>query len=63
MSEEKAVCPRCGSDLVVKLANQSHCNNCAEDFQIDRFPIASAAAKRQAERSVRTGYYTTRNRR
>jgi transposase-like protein len=60
MEDTKVTCPRCGSSLIVELGNQKHCNACSEEFQIDKHPIASAAHKRQAERSVRTGFYTTK---
>jgi len=44
MTEDKPICPKCGSsELVITLANQKHCNACSEEFQIDRHPIASAA--------------------
>jgi hypothetical protein len=49
MIEEKPVCPRCGSELVITLGNQKHCNACSEEFQIDKNPISTAAARRKSE--------------
>jgi|HubBroStandDraft_6_1064221.scaffolds.fasta_scaffold85783_2 hypothetical protein len=43
MSEEKSICPKCGSALIVRLANVDHCNQCAHDFNLDRNPIATHA--------------------
>jgi transposase-like protein len=60
IEETKVTCPRCGSSLIVKLGNQLHCNACSEEFQIDKHPIASAAAERKAQRTAATGYYTTK---
>jgi ribosomal protein L37AE/L43A len=46
MSEDKPVCPRCGSNLVTEISNASHCQQCGADFGLDRFPIVTAARKR-----------------
>jgi len=47
MPETKPVCPKCGSDLIVMIANASHCQQCGADFGLDRHPIATAAAERR----------------
>ncbi len=44
MSEEaKIPCPQCHSDLTISLANQRHCNNCGNDFAVNRDPIGTRA--------------------
>ncbi len=32
--------PRCGSTLVVEIANQRQCNSCSLDFDLVRSPVA-----------------------
>lgn len=53
MPEEQKTCPRCGSTLVVRIANADHCNQCSLDFNLDRDPVGTRA---HAERSERTGW-------
>ncbi len=36
---EKPKCPECGSDLVIELANQRHCNCCGNDFDVVKNPV------------------------
>jgi hypothetical protein len=50
MPEETKTCPRCGSRLIVRIANTDHCNQCSCDFNLDRSPIATRAhdARRDA---------------
>jgi hypothetical protein len=52
MTTEEKTCPKCGSELVITLANQKHCNACSEEFQIDRHPVATAAARRKSQAFV-----------
>jgi ribosomal protein S27AE len=40
---EKTECPKCGSGLVVEIANQKHCNACGADFAVDRDPVGRRA--------------------
>jgi len=58
MPDEKTEkhCPRCGSDLVISVANQRHCNSCGHDYAYDRNPIATQAANRKARRSRECGW-------
>ena len=45
MSEEaKVKCPRCGSDLVVRISTQLHCNACSFDFAQERIPAPRTVA-------------------
>lgn len=34
------VCPKCGSALVISIANQRHCNACGADFDAVKHPVA-----------------------
>jgi tRNA(Ile2) C34 agmatinyltransferase TiaS len=56
MAEEKPVCPKCGSELIVPLANERHCNQCGHSFGLVRDPIARAAQASKEARSAKTGY-------
>jgi hypothetical protein len=56
MTEEKQKCPKCGSDLLVRLGNQTHCNSCAHEFGLVRDPIAQRAARARAARCEKSGY-------
>jgi hypothetical protein len=54
--ETKAVCPDCGSELVVEISNMKKCNQCGAQWGLDRNPIVAQAAARKAERSPSTGF-------
>jgi hypothetical protein len=56
MPEEKPVCPKCGSGLIVPLANEKHCNQCGHSFDLVRDPIAQRAARAREACSAKTGY-------
>jgi hypothetical protein len=57
MTEEtKSVCPKCGSTLIVPLANEKRCNQCGHSFDLVRDPIARAAHAAREARSPKTGY-------
>jgi len=43
MREEKQTCPKCGSELVIPIANQLHCNSCGNDFAVEKDPIGRRA--------------------
>jgi DNA-directed RNA polymerase subunit M/transcription elongation factor TFIIS len=43
MPEEKPTCPKCGSGLVVSVANQKHCNSCGAEFDLVKNPVAARA--------------------
>lgn len=43
MPDEKPVCPRCGSELTVSVANQRHCNSCGHEFDLERDPVGKRA--------------------
>jgi ribosomal protein S27AE len=45
-TETKTTCPRCGSDLVIAIANQQHCNQCSLDFDFVKDPIGRKAGWR-----------------
>jgi hypothetical protein len=47
VTEQKAVCPRCASELVVSIANQRHCQSCSLDYNHEHDPIG--ARNRNAE--------------
>jgi hypothetical protein len=49
-AQDKKSCPKCSSTLIVKLANQLHCNSCGCDFAVEKHPIARRAheARRDA---------------
>ena len=55
--EEKLKCPRCGSELIVLLANEKHCNQCGHSFDLVKDPIARAAQAARDSRSEKTGYH------
>lgn len=44
-NEKKIACTKCGSALTVPLANQRHRNSCNCEFNIEKNPIAAAAAQ------------------
>jgi hypothetical protein len=56
MPEEKPKC-KCGSDLLVRLGNETHCNACGLSFDLDRSPIATAAQAARDRRSPATGWH------
>jgi len=47
---EKPVCPHCGSNLIVEIANARHCNQCGHTFDQVRHPIVEQARKRAETR-------------
>jgi hypothetical protein len=48
MSEEtKVACPRRNSTCVAEITNAKKCNQCGFQFDLDRFPITSAAYRRK----------------
>jgi DNA-directed RNA polymerase subunit M/transcription elongation factor TFIIS len=49
MVESKVKCPTCGSNLVTEISNARHCQQCGADFDLDRFPITSAARRRKSQ--------------
>jgi hypothetical protein len=57
MPEEKPVCPKCGSDLLVRLGNQTHCNSCGKSHGLIKDPIGEAARRARAARSEKTGWH------
>jgi len=48
MIETKKTCPRCSSQLIIRLGNADHCNACSLDFNLEKNPIA-ARAQEQAK--------------
>jgi hypothetical protein len=46
---DKSKCPECGSELVIQIANQKHCNSCGRDFAVDKNPTATRAHKARAD--------------
>ena len=57
MSEETGMkCLECGSELVVQLGNEKHCNQCGASWGLEKNPIAKTAADRKARRSEKTGW-------
>jgi transposase-like protein len=43
MSEEKVVCPKCGSSCVIEISNVKKCNQCGAQFGLERDPIGTRA--------------------
>jgi hypothetical protein len=54
---EEMKCAKCGSDLLVRLGNEMHCNACGHSFDLDRSPIATAAQASKAARSPKSGWH------
>ncbi len=54
---EKPKCPDCGSELIVELANQKHCNACGNDFDIikNAVPRRSGAVGYPARKALCNG--------
>jgi ribosomal protein L37AE/L43A len=42
--ETKPVCPKCGSNLVIQIANGKHCNQCGLDFDIEKSHVRKILA-------------------
>jgi hypothetical protein len=51
MNEDKKHCPHCHSDLVVRVANQDHCNACGKESNCEVKPHP------ERERHRWSGYY------
>jgi tRNA(Ile2) C34 agmatinyltransferase TiaS len=49
MSEEKPICPKCGSAMTFAVGQQRHCNFCGADFAVDKHPVATAAHQRKSQ--------------
>ena len=45
-SEEKRVCPKCGSPLIIEVANQKHCNACGHDFDVVKNAVPRTTGSR-----------------
>jgi DNA-directed RNA polymerase subunit M/transcription elongation factor TFIIS len=55
MSEEKPICPKCGSAMTCAVGQQRHCNACGAEFDFDKNPIATAAHQRKSQ-GIRGGW-------
>jgi hypothetical protein len=40
---DKPKCPSCGSECVIAISNQQHCNSCAADFNVEKDPVGNRA--------------------
>jgi len=54
--QSKTVCPFCHSAITVRLANETHCNQCGRSWGLDKNPVSTMALARKARRSRKTGW-------